>query len=103
MSKKKLLLYALTIIAGILWQTDILEGSFTFYTFLRIVGFIAIFIAYEVWIQVLLPLWEEWEKDDKKEKDDSGFDFDKLRMSSCGNSTSRASTVSGARVPSQHN
>ena len=66
MSKKKLLLYALTIIAGILWQTDILDGSFTFYTFLRIVGFIAIFIAYEVWIQVLLPLWEEWEKEDKK-------------------------------------
>ena len=66
MSKKKLLLYALTIIAGILWQTDILEGSFTFYTFLRIVGFIAIFIVYEVWIQVLLPLWEEWEKEDKK-------------------------------------
>ena len=66
MSKQKLLLYALTIIAGILWQTDILEGSFTFYTFLRIVGFIAIFIAYEVWIQVLLPLWEEWEKEDKK-------------------------------------
>ena len=66
MSKKKLLLYALTIIAGILWQTDILEGSFTFYTFLRIVGFIAIFVAYEVWIQVFLPLWEEWEKDDKK-------------------------------------
>ena len=68
MSKKKLLLYALTIIAGILWQTDILEGNFTFYTFLRIIGFIAIFIAYEVWIQVLLPLWEEWEKDNKKEK-----------------------------------
>ena len=66
MSKKKLLLYTLTIIAGILWQTDILEGSFTFYTFLRIVGFIAIFVAYEVWIQVLLPLWEEWEKEDKK-------------------------------------
>ena len=65
MSKKKLLLYALTIIAGILWQTDILEGSFTFYTFLRIVGFIAIFIAYEVWIQVLLPMWEESEKYDK--------------------------------------
>ena len=68
MSKKKLLLYALTIIAGILWQTDILEDDFTFYTFLRIIGFIAIFIAYEVWIQVLLPLWEEWEKDNKKEK-----------------------------------
>ena len=65
MSKKKLLLYTLTIIAGILWQTDILEGSFTFYTFLRILGFIAIFVAYEVWIQVLLPMWEEWEKDDK--------------------------------------
>ena len=65
MSKKKLLLYTLTIIAGILWQTDILEGSFTFYTFLRIVGFIAIFVAYEVWIQVLLPMWEESEKYDK--------------------------------------
>ena len=65
MSKKKLLLYGLTIIAGILWQTDILEGSFTFYTFLRIVGFIAIFVAYEVWIQVLLPMWEESEKYDK--------------------------------------
>ena len=65
MSKKKLLLYALTIIAGILWQTDILEGSFTFYTFLRILGFIVIFVVYEVWIQVLLPMWEEWEKDDK--------------------------------------
>ena len=65
MSKKKLLLYALTIIAGILWQTDILEGSFTFYTFLRIVGFIAIFAAYEVWMQVLLPMWEESEKYDK--------------------------------------
>ena len=65
MSKKKLLLYALTIIAGILWQTDILEGSFTFYTFLRILGFIAIFVAYEVWIQVLLPMWEESEKYDK--------------------------------------
>ena len=65
MSKKKLLLYALTIIAGILWQTDILEGNFTFYTFLKILGFIAIFIAYEVWIQVLLPMWEESEKYDK--------------------------------------
>ena len=65
MSKKKLLLYALTIIAGILWQTDILDGSFTFYTFLRILGFIAIFVAYEVWIQVLLPMWEESEKYDK--------------------------------------
>ena len=65
MSKKKLLLYGLTIIAGILWQTDILEGSFTFNTFLRIVGFIAIFVVYEVWIQVLLPMWEESEKYDK--------------------------------------
>ena len=65
MSKKKLLLYALTIIAGILWQTDILEGDFNFYTILKILGFIAIFVAYEVWIQVLLPMWEEWEKDDK--------------------------------------
>jgi len=65
MSKKKLLLYGLTIIAGILWQTDILEGSFTFYTFLRIIGFIAIFVTYEVWIQVLLPMWEESEKYDK--------------------------------------
>ena len=65
MSKKKLLLYTLTIIAGILWQTDILEGSFTFYTFLRIVGFIAIFAAYEVWMQVLLPMWEESEKYDE--------------------------------------
>ena len=65
MSKKKLLLYALTIIAGILWQTDILEGDFNFYTILRILGYIAIFVAYEVWIQVLLPMWEEWEKDDK--------------------------------------
>ena len=65
MSKKKLLLYGLTIIAGILWQTDILKGSFTFYTFLRIVGFIAIFVVYEVWIQVLLPMWEESEKYDK--------------------------------------
>ena len=62
MSKKKLLLYGLTIIAGILWQTDILEGSFTFNTFLRIVGFIIIFVAYEVWIQVLLPMWEESEE-----------------------------------------
>ena len=65
MSKKKLLLYTLTIIAGILWQTDILEGSFTFYTFLKIIGFIAIFVAYEVWIQVLLPMWEESEEYDK--------------------------------------
>ena len=62
---KKLLLYGSMITAGILWQTDILEGSFTFYTFLRIVGFIAIFVVYEVWIQVLLPMWEEWEKNDK--------------------------------------
>ena len=53
------------IIAGILWQTDILEGSFTFYTFLKIIGFIVIFIAYEVWIQVLLPMWEESEEYDK--------------------------------------
>ena len=65
MSKKKLLMYGSMIVAGILWQTDILEGSFTFYTFLKIVGFIAIFIAYEVWIQVLLPMWEESEKYDK--------------------------------------
>ena len=65
MSKKKLLMYASMIIAGILWQTDILEGSFTFYTFLRIVGFIAIFVVYEVWIQVLLPMWEESERNDK--------------------------------------
>ena len=65
MSKKKLLMYVSMIIAGILWQTDILEGSFTFYTFLKIVGFIAIFIAYEVWIQVLLPMWEESDKYDK--------------------------------------
>ena len=65
MSKKKLLMYVSMIVAGILWQTDILEGSFTFYTFLKIVGFIAIFIAYEVWIQVLLPMWEESEKYDK--------------------------------------
>ena len=65
MSKKKLLMYGSMIIAGILWQTDILEGSFTFYTFLKIVGFIAIFVVYEVWIQVLLPMWEESEKYDK--------------------------------------
>ena len=64
-------MYASMIIAGILWQTDIigsgwnLEGSFTFYTFLKIVGFIAIFVVYEVWIQVLLPMWEESEKYDK--------------------------------------
>ena len=50
------------ITAGILWQTDILEGEFTFYTILRIIGFIAVFIIYEVWIQVLLPMWEEYEK-----------------------------------------
>ena len=65
MSKKKLLMYGSMIIAGILWQTDILEGSFTFYTFLKILGFIAIFIAYEVWIHVLLPMWEESEEYDK--------------------------------------
>jgi len=65
MTKKKILMYVSMIIAGILWQTDILEGTFTFYTFLRILGFIAIFIAYEVWIQVLLPMWEESEKYDK--------------------------------------
>ena len=65
MSKKKLLMYGLMIIAGILWQTDILEGDFNFSTILRIIGFIAIFVAYEVWMQVLLPIWEEWEKDDK--------------------------------------
>ncbi len=53
------------IIAGILWQTDILEGEINFYTILRILGFIVIFVVYEVWIQVLLPMWEEWEKDDK--------------------------------------
>ena len=58
-------MYGLMIIAGLLWQTDILEGTFTFYTFLRILGFIAIFVAYEVWIQVLLPMWEESEKYDK--------------------------------------
>ena len=60
--KKKLLLYGSMITAGILWQTDILEGEFTFYTILRIIGFIAVFIIYEVWIQVLLPMWEEYEK-----------------------------------------
>ena len=65
MSKKKLLMYGSMIIAGILWQTDILEGTFTFYTFLRILGFIAFFVAFEVWIQVLLPMWEEGEKNDK--------------------------------------
>ena len=65
MSKKKLLLYGLMIIGAILWQTDILEGGFTFYTLLRIVGFIAIFITYELWIQVLLPMWEESEKYDE--------------------------------------
>ena len=65
MTKKKLLMYGSMIIAGILWQTDILEGTFTFYTFLRILGFIAVFVAYEVWIQVLLPMWEESEKYDK--------------------------------------
>jgi len=65
MTIKKLLMYGSMIIAGILWQTDILEGTFTFYTFLRILGFIAIFVAYEVWIQVLLPMWEESEKYDK--------------------------------------
>jgi hypothetical protein len=64
--KKKLLIYGSMIIAGILWQTDILEGDFNFYTILRILGFIAIFVAYEVWIQVLLPMWEEWEKNDKQ-------------------------------------
>ena len=58
-------MYASMIIAGILWQTDILEGDFNFYTILKILGFIAIFVAYEVWIQVLLPMWEEWEKYDK--------------------------------------
>ena len=62
---KKLLLYGSMITAGILWQTDILEGDFNFYTILKILGFIAIFVAYEVWIQVLLPMWEEWEKHDK--------------------------------------
>ena len=65
MTKKKILMYGSMIIAGILWQTDILEGTFTFYTFLRILGFIAIFVAYEVWMQVLLPMWEESEKYDK--------------------------------------
>ena len=65
MSKKKLLMYCSMIVAGILWQTDILEGTFTFYTFLRILGFIAVFVAYEVWMQVLLPMWEESEKYDK--------------------------------------
>ena len=65
MSKKKLLMYCSMIVAGILWQTDILEGTFTFYTFLRILGFIAIFVAYEIWMQVLLPMWEESEKYDK--------------------------------------
>ena len=58
-------MYGSIITAGILWQTDILEGDFNFYTVLRIVGFIAIFVFYEVWMQVLLPMWEEWEKDDK--------------------------------------
>ena len=58
-------MYGSMIIAGILWQTDILEGSFNFYTILRIIGFIAIFVAYEVWMQVLLPMWEESEKYDK--------------------------------------
>ena len=58
-------MYVSMIIAGILWQTDILEGTFTFYTFLRILGFIAIFVAYEIWMQVLLPMWEESEKYDK--------------------------------------
>tara|TARA_B100000686_G_C16660813_1_gene900848 strand:- start:1046 stop:1243 length:198 start_codon:yes stop_codon:yes gene_type:complete len=65
MTKKKLLMYGSMITAGILWQTDILEGTFTFYTFLRILGFIAIFVVYEVWVQVLLPMWEESEKYDK--------------------------------------
>ena len=51
------------VISGIVWSTDILEGSFNFYTILRILGFIAIFVAYEVWIQVLLPMWEEYEKE----------------------------------------
>ena len=60
--KKKLLLYGLMIISGVVWTTDILEGSFNFYTILRILGFIAIFVAYEVWIQVLLPMWEEYDK-----------------------------------------
>ena len=60
--KKKLLLYGSMIIAGILWQTDILEGEFNFYTILRIIGFIAVFIIYEVWMQILLPMWEEYEK-----------------------------------------
>ena len=63
--KKKLLMYGSMIIAGILWQTDILEGNFNFRTILRIMWFIAIFVAYEVWMQVLLPMWEEWEKNDK--------------------------------------
>ena len=63
--KKKLLLYGLMIISGVVWTTDILEGSFNFYTILRILGFIAIFVAYEVWMQVLLPMWEESEKYDK--------------------------------------
>ena len=65
MKKKKLLMYGSMIIAGILWQTDILEGNFNFRTILRIMWFIAIFVAYEVWMQVLLPMWEEWEKNDK--------------------------------------
>ena len=65
MTKKKLLIYSSMIIAGLLWQTDILEGNFTFYTFLRILGFIVVFVAYEVWMQVLLPMWEESEKYDK--------------------------------------
>ena len=64
--QKKLLIYGSMIIAGILWQTDILEGDFNFYTILRILGFIAIFVVYEVWIQVLLPMWEEWEKNGKR-------------------------------------
>ena len=63
--KNKLLIYGSMIIAGILWQTDILEGDFTFHTILRILGFIAVFVAYEVWMQVLLPMWEESEKYDK--------------------------------------
>ena len=53
-------MYGLMIFGGYVFTA---RGGWNFYAILK---FIAIFVAYEVWIQVLLPLWEEWEKDDKK-------------------------------------
>ena len=57
--KSRLFMYGFMIFGGYVFTA---AGGWDFYAILK---FIAIFVVYEVWIQVLLPMWEESEIYDK--------------------------------------